>query len=188
MFEEGWDVNDNAVSSAKRFIVGSLSLWVLTLVGIALVYLDGRATATALQPPHSPSQPFTDVQVDFVETVVLRPIYNQAPLVINVPLAHPWTQARHIIGWSPWVGLNRGSIVEGHLILRVNSQQVFLRGPHKEAGLAMYDETGADFFPAGTGYPVRPGDQVSIQFLLSNTSNANPAGGQANVRIYSTVD
>lgn len=128
----------------------------------------------------------TEIQVSRLGTAVLRPTDGK---FATVRVELEWPEDRYLIGWSPWIGYGHGSVLESHLILLHDQEQLFVRGPHKESGAVMYDEAQiADFFPAGTGRLVKAGEKVALEFLVVNIGTP-PAkmGGQANARIFSVV-
>ena len=126
----------------------------------------------------------TNIEIDVLGTGILTPSYGSRPSLATTSLY--WPEDRWLLGWSPWIGFGRATILESHLILRHNGTSVFVRGPHKESDGQMYDLTGSEFFPTGTGRLVKAGETVGIEFLVSNTGYPlTPSGGQANARIYS---
>src|ERR1700674_3701776 len=117
-----------------------------------------------------------NVEIDVLGTGVLQPGYGQYK--IDAPTL-TWKEDRWLIGWAPWIGYGRTSMLESHLLLSHQGLTVFLRGPHKESDGQMYDLTGAEFFPPGCGRLVKAGEVIGMQFLVSNTGYpTTPCGGQ----------
>ncbi len=158
----------------------------LFLLGASLgPVLDGAPTHPKTRTTAvAPVQSMQSVEVDILGTDVLKPALGQIQTE-NADLT--WPEDRYLIGWSPWIGYGKGSVLESHFILIHNGTQLFLRGPHKENPVTMYDcAATAEFFPAGTGRLVHAGEKVSVQFLVLDTgSQPGQIGGQANARIFS---
>jgi len=96
-----------------------------------------------------------------------------------------FSESRVLIGWSPWIGVSRGTIFEGHIALYHRNEPLFVRGPHKEAPFAYYDVAGtSDFFPSECGRFVELGEGLGIEVVLSNTGSLRGAEGHGNARIY----
>ena len=133
----------------------------------------------------SPPQ-MTNVLYDYLPTDGVVPVLGEGPVVTtSAPLT--WPQNRWLIGWSPWIGVARGTIFEGHLILLVNGARIFLRGRHKEVD-AMYDVgKSPDFFPFGYGVFVPAGTPIALQLLATNTGTPPDVdvGVAANAMIFS---
>ncbi len=125
-----------------------------------------------------------NVEVDVVGTGVLKPDLGK---IQTQELDIIWQEDRYLIGWAPWIGYGKGSVLESHFILMHNGVQLFVRGPHKENSSVMYDcANPSEFFPDGTGRLVRAGEKVTMQFLVLNTgSQPGQIGGQANARVFS---
>jgi hypothetical protein len=103
-----------------------------------------------------------------------------------------WPEDRLIKGWSIWYGFGWNTSMEGEVNVKVENRYIGRRGPHKEAGIVMYDTGEIDTIP-GPGVFVKAGERVYITTLLRNTSSArvesppSVATMQANCIFYSTV-
>jgi len=146
----------------------------------ALVIGSGQPTITTQQAPAS----FVAVNYDYVDpgSVMLIPatgvVQTQDTQVV-------WSQDRYILGWSPWIGWDRGAIMESHLALFVGSKRVFLRGAHKENSSVFYDEAkSSEFFPSGYGFLVPAGTPVILQFSCHSTGQII-FNSRANAVVYS---
>jgi hypothetical protein len=128
-----------------------------------------------------------NVEVDFLVTdVVLK--------TDTVYARFTAPEDRWVIGWGPWVGVDKGNVFEGHLALSHVAAAdgtvtgLFMRGPHKEADSVMYDVAGnCDFFPTGTGRFVKAGDQLLLTLHCTDTGSLppQPFGVQGSIRVFS---
>jgi hypothetical protein len=127
-----------------------------------------------------------NVEVDFLVTDIVQKsdtVYKQLT----------WTEDRWVIGWGPWIGVNKGNVFEGHLALShvITSDPevvtgLFMRGPHKENEAAYDYAQNCDFFPEGTGRLVKAGEPMVLTLHCTDTgSQANYFGVQGSIRIYS---
>src|SRR5579864_2087813 len=127
-----------------------------------------------------------NVEIDFLTTpVITKSGSHETELV--------WPEARYLIGWGPWLGVDKGNVFEGHLALNhvprdtSKTMPVFMRGPHKEAEDVMYDVAGGcDFFPSGTDRLIAVGEKVVLELYSTDTgSKAGTFGIQASARVFS---
>ena len=167
-------------SDVKRFYQAAFLVVFFGLMGV--LYL-GSLQIKAQLPPPLPDVAMNPIQVDRLGTGVLSPNLGQ---IATETQQITWPENRWLVGWSPWIGYGRGTVLESHLILFHGTTQLFVRGPHKEGPSFMYDcASNCDFFPSGSARFVKAKEVVSIQFLVSNTGSNPPAvGGQANARIF----
>lgn len=129
------------------------------------------------------------VEIDFITT----PVYTESG-VFNADVL-VWPEPRYLIGWGPWIGVDKNNCFEGHLALDHIPQDasqktvpVFMRGLHKEGPGLLYDEAiCCDFFPSGCGRFVAAGDQLLLQLAATNTGDATDGnfGIQGSARIFS---
>lgn len=109
------------------------------------------------------------VETDFIVTKILTASGDD-----NKELT--WPEPRWLIGWGPWIGVDKGNVFEGHLALDHvmadgTAVPIFMRGPHKERSLVSYDYAGqCEFFPAKRGRLIKPGDKLVIQLHVTDTS------------------
>jgi hypothetical protein len=131
----------------------------------------------------------TNIEVGFLVT----PLAQSETPNTDVNESLTWPEDRWLIGWGPWIGVDKGNVFEGHLALLHIPQAdpslggaLFMRGPHKEIPSA-YDYAGQlDFFPAGCGRFIKAGDTILLQLHYTDTgSDPGTFAIQGSARIFS---
>jgi len=127
------------------------------------------------------------VEVDTIALAGGKPLGQAVLTKLLIQQSDPllWPQDRYLIGWAPWIGFGKGSVLECHLMLFHRDQSIFLLGPHKENSSVVYDCTRPDFFPSGYGRLIKTGEPLSVQ-LVANPTGAY-AGVAANARVFSVL-